>query len=161
MKNYFWKKWVTLTLFILKHANQKYNVHKVLDMSEEDINDLHYLKDIVIKGEKGANDVVTTIIVDSERAEKGMIKRLQDYRTYKDQKDEHFNKYWTNIDPDEFERFRVHALVSVSNPAPSRLIPPDQSGKQNTNNNNSIVYDFKESMNREIMLLKCSKMINS
>ena len=110
----------TIALCLLEANEQILDARSILNMTEEDINDLHYFKEQIIKSEvKGEDDIVTTTRVNAVSGHKGMIRLLKDYITYKDQSGDPPNNDWSNIDPEEFNRFRFHSPVEVSTPAPS------------------------------------------
>ena len=71
----------------------------------EAINDLHLIQMSTIKDEKGVTPV--QFRVDLSNRYKVLIKRLLDYNTYRITIEDLINDYWSNVDPDDFKKFRL------------------------------------------------------
>ena len=109
-----------LAQMILESNCQEHDVLPILNMTEEDIYNLHYFKKEKIKREvKGVEDTVIETRVNALSYHKGMIRLLQDYSDYKHQTGDPPNEDWSNIDPEEFRNFRFHSPAKFSTPVNS------------------------------------------
>ena len=104
---------------LLNCNNGAYDIRVIEDFNEEYISNLHYFVDV--KDEKGK---ATPTKVDLVLGDKAIIRRLINFKAYKDSIGESMDDNWSTVTGDEFDRYRrTTNNIRISTPAPSRLLP--------------------------------------
>ena len=152
---------VAQSLFIATENTEDIGV--VLDLSEEDINNLHYFKssDESESVESDTRSSQSSVRVALGAGYKGSIRQLLGFEEFRQQQGNPILPDWSNVTGDEFDYYRSFTNdINVSTPAPPQFLPPNSKPNNPTNNGYSPVEQFKRGIKRDMdhfMVLKSKR----
>ena len=122
------------------------DVRKVLSMTDEDIDDLHYFSPSPEDGTKKPASPTKKYI---GKGNKGILRRLKCYEEYRSQRGDPIFSDWSNVSGQEFDNYRVTTNnINVTTNAPPQFF---SSNTRNTSASNySPVEQFKRGIRRDM-----------